>query len=151
MNVNCAWLTNNNFLVPSDGMLTDMEYAVLLETYIAWLATQYEGPGFHLIAHHFDLSGYRAQLLDTVSTGSLGQSEASRSYFIATLSRARKMSQVLADNNVCAAKLRHLRAKLKGSETGDEIDIPEIDENEVRSNQLRRQTAKWQELSAQIA
>jgi hypothetical protein len=147
-------MKNGDFEAPAHAVFAataDGKRASALETYVAWLATQYEGPGFHLIAHHFDLAGYRTQLLDGVRTGRLGESEASRFYFIAALSRARKMSQVLVDNNVCAAKLRHLRAKLKSRETGDEIDIPEIDENEVRSNQMRRQTAQWQELSAQIA
>jgi hypothetical protein len=147
MNVNC----DSGFQGPSDGMLIEMEWAVLLEEYLAWLATQYEGPGFHLISHHFDLSGYRMQLRDHVSSGRLAESQALHSYFVAALLRARKLRQVIVDNNIVSAKIRCFWAHLSGRETTDNIQPGDLDENELTCAIIGKHDEKWRLLSSQVA
>jgi hypothetical protein len=141
----------DNFEPPNQALLLEMELADILEKYVAWLATEYKGSGFNLIEHHFDLSGYRSRLRDQVRARKITESQASHSFFLAALLRARKMSQVIIDNNICSAKLHCLYGRLKRSASTRNTQPSEVDENELRSAILRKHTEKWQELSARLA
>ena len=146
LNVDCASRTDT--LMSKHGMLCEIELTHVLEDYVTWLASEYEGTGFNLTAHHFDLSGYRSQLRGHVSAGELAESEASRYLFLAALLRAHKMSQVIVDNNVAAAKIRRLTERLSIHETTCDNKLNEIDENELRSVIIHKHTEKWRELSS---
>ena len=132
----------------ANGRLSETELADLLENYIAWLATEHEGPGFHLIAHHFDLSGYRRQLRDDVRACKLGASEASHFFFVAALSHAHKLSEVILNNNVSSAKIRCLYAALKTPENGDHRVAEDLDEDLLEAEILGKHTEELRKLLA---
>jgi hypothetical protein len=143
MSLDCA---TDSALVTEHEMPSEMTLTRLME-FLAWLADQYEGAGFNLIEHHFDLSGYRSQLRGQISSGQLSESKALHHLLSAALSRVHKLSQVIVDNNVGAARIRRLyELPRKRNATCDNCSS-DIDELAIRAAITDKHIEKWRALS----